>query len=58
MFLGGSTEGTIDIPAGGEVTVCSGLVFGIGPGTIDVNCGGATKAASCLVLGPLVLGVN
>jgi hypothetical protein len=58
VFLGGSTEGTIDIPAGGEVTVSSGLVFGIGPGTIDVNCGGATKAASCLVLGPLVLGVN
>ncbi len=58
VFLGGRTEGTVDVPAGGEVTIKSGLVFGIGPGTIDVNAGGATKTASCLVLGPLVLGVK
>ena len=58
VFLGGHTEGTIDLPAGGETTVSSGLVLGIGPGTIDVTVGGASKTASCFILGPLILGVS
>ncbi len=58
VFLGGHTEGTIDVLAGGEATISSGLVFGIGPGTIAVTAGGASKTASCFILGPLVLGVS
>ncbi len=58
VFLGGHTEGTIDLPAGGETTIKSGLVFGIGPGAITVTVGGASKAANCFILGPLVLGVT
>ena len=58
VFVGGHTEGTVDVPAGGEATISSGLVFGIGPGTITVTVGGVTKTASCFILGPLVLGVK
>ena len=58
VFVGGHTEGTIDVPAGGEATISSGLVFGIGPGTITVTVGGTSKTASCFILGPLVLGVK
>ncbi len=58
VFLGGHTEGTIDVPAGGEATISSDLVFGIGPGAIAINVGGASKTASCFILGPLVLGVK
>lgn len=58
VFLGGQTEGTTDVLAGGEVTISSGLVFGIGPGTITVTVEGTTKTASCFIIGPLVMGVN
>ena len=57
VFVGKHTEGTIDIPAGSEATISSGMVFGIGPGTITVTVGGVSRTASCFILGPLVLGV-
>ncbi|KAA0002833.1 MAG: hypothetical protein FE048_02950 [Thermoplasmata archaeon] len=58
VFIGKEKSGTIDIPAGGEATIKSGFIFGIGPATVTVNVGGTTKTASCFVLGPLVLGVK
>ena len=58
VFVGKETTGTIaSLPAGGEATISTGLVFGIGPTTVTVTAGGATKTASGLVLGPLVLGL-
>ncbi len=59
IFMGKETTGTIDtLAAGGETSISSGLVFGIGPTTITVTVGGASKTASAFVLGPLVLGVK
>jgi len=58
VLLGKHTEGTVDVPAGGEATISSGLIFGIGPGTITVTVGGASKAVSCFMLGPLILGIK
>ena len=58
VFIGKEKSGTIDIPAGGEATIKSGFILGIGPATVTVNVGGTTKTASCFVLGPLVLGVK
>ncbi len=60
IFLGKEATGTIDTlaAAGGETSISSGLVFGIGPTTITVTVGGASKTASAFVLGPLVLGVK
>ncbi len=59
IFLGKEATGTIDtLAAGGETSISSGLVFGIGPTTITVTAGGASKTASGFVLGPLVLGVK
>jgi len=59
IFMGKEATGTIDtLAAGGETTVSTGLVFGIGPTTITVTAGGASKTASAFVLGPMVLGVK
>ncbi len=58
VFIGGLTEGTINVPAGGETRIRSGLVFGFGPGSITVTAGGASKIVSCFVLGPFVLGIG
>ena len=59
IFMGKEATGTIDtLAAGGETTISTGLVFGVGPTTITVTAGGATKTASGFVLGPLVLGVK
>lgn len=58
VFVGAETTGTIaTLPAGGETTISTGLVFGIGPTTIAVTAGGASSSASGFVLGPLVLGL-
>ncbi len=58
VFIGGFTEGTINVPAGGETTISSGLVFGIGPGSITVTAGGASKIVRCFILGPFILGIG
>ena len=58
VFIGGLTEGTINVPANGETTISSGLVFGLGPGSITVTAGDAAKIVSCFVLGPLILGIG
>jgi hypothetical protein len=58
VFIGGFTEGTINVPAGGETTISSGLVFGIGPGSITVTAGGASKIVSCFILGPFILRIG
>ena len=58
VFIGKEKVGTVTIPAGGEATIKSGFIFGIGRATITVTVGGATKTASGFVLGPLVLGVK
>jgi len=57
-FIGGLREGTINVPAGGETTISSGLVFGFGPGSITVTAGDASKIVSCFILGPLILGIG
>ena len=58
VFIGGFTEGTINVPAGGETTISSGLVFGIGPGSITVTAGDASKIVRCFILGPFILGIG
>jgi len=58
VFIGGFTEGTINVPADGETTISSGLVFGIGPGSITVTAGGASKIVSCFILGPFILRIG
>ncbi|MDD5778642.1 MAG: hypothetical protein PHU95_04265 [Candidatus Thermoplasmatota archaeon] len=58
VFMGKETTGTIDVLAPGEeVSISSGLVFGLGPTTVTVDVGGSTKTASGFILGPLVLGL-
>jgi len=58
VFVGKEKSGTVTIPAGGEATISSGLILGIGPASITITVGGATKTASGFVLGPLVLGIK
>jgi hypothetical protein len=58
VFIGGFTEGTINIPAGGETRVNSGLVFGFGPGSITVTAGDASKIVRCFILGPFILNIG
>ncbi len=58
VFIGKEKSGTVTIPAGGEATIKSGFIFGIGSATVTVTVGGASKTASGFVLGPLVLGVK
>ena len=58
VFIGRTTEGTIDVPAGGETQINSGFVFGLGPGSITVTAGDATKIVSCFVLGPFIVGIG
>lgn len=59
VFLGRETTGVIErLPAGSEVTIKSGLLFGIGPIDITITAGEATKKASGFLLGPLVLKVS
>jgi len=58
IFLGKETTDTVDIPVGGEATISSGLILGIGPATITITVGGTIKTTSGFVLGPLVLGVK
>ena len=55
VFIGKHSEGTVDIPAGGEVTIKTGLIFGIGPATISVTVAGTSKSFRCFILGPFVL---
>ncbi len=58
VFIGKEKGGTVTIPAGGEATIKSGFIFGIGSATITVTISGASKTASGFVLGPLVLGIK
>jgi len=59
VFLGRETTDIAEIvPAGGEVTIKSGLLFGIGPVEITVTAGEAAKKASGFLLGPLLLKVS
>ncbi len=59
VFIGKSTEGTIDVLNPGESKdVGPGFVFGIGPVTITVTADGVSKTAEGFMLGPLVLGVS
>ena len=58
IFIGKEKSGTVTIPAGGEATIKSGFILGIGPATITVTVGGVSKKVSGFILGPLVLGVK
>ena len=58
VFVGNEKTGTVTVPAGGEATVKTGFIFGVGKTTASVNVGGATEKISGFVLGPLVLGVK
>jgi len=50
MILGGETSGSIDVPAGGEVSISSGFVLGFGPAAITVSAGDASGSESGTVL--------
>ncbi|MCD6481402.1 MAG: hypothetical protein J7L31_03915 [Thermoplasmata archaeon] len=58
VFMGKEKSGNVNIAAGSEVTIKSGLVFGIGPVSITAKAGGATKTASGMAVGPFILGVG
>jgi hypothetical protein len=58
VFIGKEKTGTVTIPAGGETTINSGFIFGIGKATVSVNVGGSISTASGFVFGPLVLQVT
>jgi len=58
VFIGGFTEGTVNVPAGGETTINSGLVLGFGPGSITVTAGEALKIVRCFILGPFILNIG
>ena len=56
---GGENTGTIEtLSAGGEETVSTGFMFGLGPADITVTANGASATASGFMLGPFVLGVS
>jgi C1A family cysteine protease len=49
-------EGSISsLPAGGEISFSSGLLFGVGPGSLKVSVGDIVRVTSVFMLGPLVL---
>jgi hypothetical protein len=58
VFIGSSREGTIDVPAGGDVTISSGFSLGIGPVGVVVTAGGATASRSGFIIGPMILGLS
>jgi hypothetical protein len=58
VFIGSEKSGTVTVPAGSDVTIQSGFIFGIGRATVTVSVGGISKTASGFVLGPFVLGVE
>jgi hypothetical protein len=58
VFVGSEKTGTVNIPAGGDTTISSGFIFGIGRADISITAGDKSTTASGLVLGPLVLGLS
>ena len=59
VIIGKEKTGTIaTLPAGGEETIKSGFMLGLGPADITVTADGATATASGFMLGPFVLGVK
>lgn len=55
MIIGGAKEFTINVAAGGETDISTGLILGFGPATITVTAGDASQQATGTVLGPFVL---
>jgi hypothetical protein len=58
VFIGKEKSGTVTVPAGGEATISSGFIFGIGSASVTVTVGGASKTASGFVLGPFAIGMS
>lgn len=58
VFVGSEKTGTVNVPAGGEATISSGFIFGVGRADITVTVGDVYTTANGLVLGPLVLGLT
>lgn len=59
VIIGKHKEGTIPtLAAGGEETIKSGFVLGLGTVDITVTADGAEETATGFMLGPLVLGVK
>ncbi len=58
VFVGADKSGTVTVPEGGEATIKSGFILGVGSATATVSVGGASKTASGFVLGPFVLGLS
>lgn len=56
--FGRSTKGTVNIPAGGEVEVQSGIMLGLGPVALTMKAGDAMETAKCTLFGPFVIGVK
>jgi hypothetical protein len=55
MLYGMNTPFTLDLPAGSEQHIQSGLIFGLGPATITATADTAKKIINGFVLGPLIL---
>lgn len=57
VFIGKEKTMTVDVAAGGQATIKTGFIFGLGGTDITVQAGDASKAASGTVLGPIVIGL-
>ncbi len=56
VFIQQNREGTItSLPAGGETSISSGFVFGVGPGTLKVRIGDIHREVRVSMIGPFVI---
>ena len=58
VFIGSEKTGTVNVPAGGDATISSGFIFGVGRADITVTVGDVYTTSNGLVLGPLVIGLT
>jgi len=58
VFIGSEKTGTVNVPAGGDNTISSGFIFGVGRADITVTAGDVYTTSNGLVLGPLVIGLT
>ena len=58
VFVGSEKTGTVTVPAGGQATISTGLILGIGRADITVTVEDAVSTASGFVLGPFILGLS
>lgn len=56
--FGRSTKGTVNIPAGGQVEIQSGIMLGLGPVALTMKAGDAMETAKCTLFGPFIIGIK